>query len=94
MGLIETNQATDEERLLFRILNPLSKLYNSKVAIPAISECIECIGGQGIMEDTGIPYLYRDPQIFSIWEGTTSVLSLDVLRSIIKSNGETIFALR
>ena len=94
LGLIENNEATDEEKLLFRILNPLGKLYNAKVAIPAISESLECIGGQGIMEDTGIPYLYRDAQIFAIWEGTTSVLSMDVLRSIIKTNGETIFAFR
>ena len=64
------------------------------MAIGAISECLEAIGGQAIMEDTGIPYLYRDAQIFAIWEGTTSVLAMDVLRSIVKTNGETVFAFR
>lgn len=64
------------------------------MAIAAISECLECLGGQGVMEDTGLPYLLRDVQIFAIWEGTTAVLSADVLRSIIKSNGETLFAFR
>lgn len=94
LGLIENGEASDEDRLLFRILNPLAKLYNAKVAIPGISECLESIGGNGIMEDSGIPYLYRDAQIFAIWEGTTSVLALDVLRSIIKTNGDTIHAFK
>ncbi|OTF82559.1 hypothetical protein BLA29_009224 [Euroglyphus maynei] len=90
---IEYGSATDEDVLIFRILNPLVKLYNAKMAIPIISEAIECIGGQGIIEETGIPYLYRDVQIFAIWEGTTSVLSNDVLRAIIKTKGECLKAL-
>lgn len=90
---IEYGSATNEEILMFRILNPMVKLYNAKMAIPTISEAIECIGGQGIIEETGIPYLYRDVQIFAIWEGTTSVLSNDVLRAIIKSKGECLKAL-
>ena len=94
LGLIENDAASDDEKAIFRLLNPLAKLYNAKVAIPAISDSIECIGGQAIMEDTHIPYLYRDAQIFSIWEGTTSVLSMDVLRSIIKSNNDAIIAYR
>ena len=36
------------------------------------------------MEDSGIPVLHRDAQVFSIWEGTTNVLSLDVIRAIEK----------
>lgn len=94
LGLIENDVASEEEKLLFRIINPLAKLYNAKVAIGAISESLEAIGGQGIMEDTNIPYLYRDAQILAIWEGTTAVLSMDVLRSIVKTNGETLLAFR
>uniref|UniRef100_A0AC35GH80 Acyl-CoA dehydrogenase/oxidase C-terminal domain-containing protein n=1 Tax=Panagrolaimus sp. PS1159 TaxID=55785 RepID=A0AC35GH80_9BILA len=41
---------------------------------------IECFGGQGYIEDTGIPGILRDAQVTTIWEGTTNVLSLDVLR--------------
>ena len=44
-------------------------------------------GGQGYIEDTGLPSLLRDSQVLSIWEGTTNILSLDVLRSIQKSKG-------
>jgi putative acyl-CoA dehydrogenase len=41
---------------------------------------LECFGGAGYVEDTGIPVLLRDSQVLTIWEGTTNVLSLDALR--------------
>lgn len=53
------------------------------------SEGLECFGGQGYIEDTGLPNLLRDAQVLSIWEGTTNILSLDALRSIQKSKGES-----
>jgi hypothetical protein len=48
------------------------------------SEVIESIGGMAYIEDTGLPRLLRDAQVFSIWEGTTNVLSLDFLRACEK----------
>ena len=51
-----------------------------------ISEMLEAIGGAGYLEDTGIAKLLRDAQVFPIWEGTTNVLSLDVLRVMKKTN--------
>ncbi|MGH8627676.1 MAG: acyl-CoA dehydrogenase family protein, partial [Gammaproteobacteria bacterium] len=45
-----------------------------------LSEAIECFGGAGYVEDTGLPRLLRDCQVLPIWEGTTNILSLDVLR--------------
>ena len=62
------------------------KLYTGKKSIEVISELLECMGGAGYLEDTGIPTLLRDAQVLSIWEGTTNVLSLDVLRSIHREN--------
>ena len=59
-----------------------------------ISEGLESFGGQGAMEDTGLPVLLRDSQIFVIWEGTTNILSLDVLRAIAKTGGEVLKAFR
>ncbi|XP_070619118.1 acyl-CoA dehydrogenase family member 11-like isoform X2 [Erythrolamprus reginae] len=58
--------------------------------IAVSSEGLECFGGQGYMEDTGLPAILRDSQVLSIWEGTTNVLSLDVLRSILKSQGKAL----
>jgi acyl-CoA dehydrogenase len=46
------------------------------------SEALECFGGAGYIEDTGLPQLLRDAQVYSIWEGTTNVLSLDSLRAL------------
>lgn len=42
------------------------------------------------MEDTGLPVVIRDTLVLSIWEGTTNVLSLDVLRSLTKSQGQAL----
>ena len=47
-----------------------------------LSEVLEAFGGAGYVEDTGLPMLLRDAQVFSIWEGTTNVLALDALRAI------------
>jgi len=53
-----------------------------KQSVAVLSEITESFGGAGYVEDTGIPYLLRDAQVFPIWEGTTNVLSLDVLRVV------------
>ncbi|XP_042334936.1 acyl-CoA dehydrogenase family member 11-like isoform X3 [Sceloporus undulatus] len=61
-------------------------------AVAIASEALECFGGQGFMEDTGLAILLRDAQVLPIWEGTTNVLSLDVLRSLAKSRGKALDA--
>jgi acyl-CoA dehydrogenase len=80
LGRIESGEATAEELPLFRLGIALAKLYTAKQAVAVVSEAIECFGGQGYMEDTGLPRLLRDAQVLPIWEGTTSVLALDALR--------------
>ena len=80
LGRIETSSADAAELALFRVGIALAKLYTAKQAVAVASEAIECFGGQGYMEDTGLPRLLRDAQVLPIWEGTTSVLALDVLR--------------
>jgi putative acyl-CoA dehydrogenase len=68
------------------LLTPVAKLYTAKQAIRCISETLECFGGAGYIEDTGLPRLLRDAQVLAIWEGTTNVLSLDALRAIDKES--------
>src|SRR5438034_1140743 len=80
LGRIETKEATSGEAALFRLGIALTKLYTAKQAVTVVSEALECFGGQGYMEDTGLPRLLRDAQVLPIWEGTTSVLALDSLR--------------
>src|SRR5947199_186680 len=80
LARIETTEATSGEAALFRLGIALTKLYTAKQAVAVVSEALEGFGGQGHMEDTGIPRLLRDAQVLPIWEGTTSVLALDSLR--------------
>src|SRR5437879_1470546 len=84
LGRIEAGTADAAEVALFRVGIALAKLYTGKQPVSVASEAIECFGGQGYMEDTALPRLLRDAQVLPIWEGTTSVLSLDVLRVLRK----------
>ena len=81
-GRIEARVATDRELLLARLLTPIAKLTTGKQAVAVASEALECFGGAGYVEDTGLPVLLRDAQVLPIWEGTTNVLSLDALRAL------------
>ncbi len=84
LGRIETGTTKPGEVAVFRIGIALAKLHTAKQAVAVASEAIECFGGQGYLEDTGLPRLLRDAQVLPIWEGTTSVLALDVLRVLRK----------
>jgi alkylation response protein AidB-like acyl-CoA dehydrogenase len=69
-----------------RIVAPLAKLGTGKLAVRSASEYLECFGGAGYIEDTGIPALLRDAQVLPIWEGTTNVLAMDVLRAVVRED--------
>ena len=84
LGKEELGQGEEGEYGLLRLLTPLAKLYTAKKGIVIASEILESFGGAGYIEDTGLPKLLRDSQVLSIWEGTTNVLSLDVLRALQK----------
>jgi alkylation response protein AidB-like acyl-CoA dehydrogenase len=82
LGRTERGEGAAHEPALLRLLTPLAKLWTAKVSIRIVSEALECFGGAGYIEDTGLPQLLRDAQVYAIWEGTTNVLSLDMLRAI------------
>jgi alkylation response protein AidB-like acyl-CoA dehydrogenase len=82
LGKEEVGEISAEERRLLRLLTPVIKLSSAKDAVVNASETMEAIGGAGYIEDTGIPVILRNSQVFPIWEGTTNVLSLDVLRAL------------
>ncbi|HEY7177063.1 MAG TPA: acyl-CoA dehydrogenase family protein [Micromonosporaceae bacterium] len=65
-----------------RLVAPVAKISTGKLAVSSASEYLECFGGAGYVEETGIPRLLRDAQVLPIWEGTSNVLSMDVLRSL------------
>lgn len=80
LGRVATPGAAAHDAALLRVLTPLAKLWTGKLAVRIASEACEALGGAGYIEDTGLPLLLRDAQVFPIWEGTTNVLALDVLR--------------
>uniref|UniRef100_UPI0035901C0A acyl-CoA dehydrogenase family member 11-like isoform X4 n=1 Tax=Myxine glutinosa TaxID=7769 RepID=UPI0035901C0A len=82
----EMKMVIRDEHLL-RLLTPIAKLYTAKQAVRVVSEGLECFGGEGYMEETGIPCLLRDTQVLPIWEGTTNVLAMDMVRVLHKSRG-------
>lgn len=84
LGRREAGVASEADKALLRLVTPLAKLTTGKQAVSVTSEAIECFGGAGYIEDTGIPLVLRDAQVLSIWEGTTNVLSLDTLRALSK----------
>ncbi|MEZ4366479.1 MAG: acyl-CoA dehydrogenase family protein [Kofleriaceae bacterium] len=80
LGAAEHGDGAAAARL--RWLTPLAKLTTGKQAVAVTSEAIEACGGAGYVEDTGLPRLVADAQVLPIWEGTTDVLSLDLLRAL------------
>jgi alkylation response protein AidB-like acyl-CoA dehydrogenase len=82
LGKLETGEADAREQALLRMITPIAKLTTAKQAVVVASEALESFGGAGYIEDTGLPVLLRDAQVLPIWEGTTNVLSLDVLRAL------------
>jgi alkylation response protein AidB-like acyl-CoA dehydrogenase len=67
-----------------RILTPLVKALTGKLGVFGVSEAMESIGGNAYIEESILPRLLRDVQVNPIWEGTTNILTLDVLRAVGK----------
>ncbi|MFQ5400769.1 MAG: acyl-CoA dehydrogenase family protein [Anaerolineae bacterium] len=84
IGRDEAGELSPEQRDLLRLLTSLAKLTTGRQTIAVASEVVEAFGGAGYVEDTGLPVLLRDSQVLPIWEGTTNVLSLDVLRAVAR----------
>lgn len=78
--------AGDEEAAnLKRIANAVLKYWICKRAPAHAGESLECLGGNGYVEESGMPRLFRESPLNSIWEGSGNVQCLDVLRAMIKS---------
>ncbi|WP_143310078.1 acyl-CoA dehydrogenase family protein [Chitinophaga vietnamensis] len=75
----------DEEALHFtRIATAVGKFWNTKRAVLVLGEAIECMGGNGYVEESILPRLYRDIPVNAIWEGSGNIQALDVLRAMHK----------
>jgi putative acyl-CoA dehydrogenase len=70
------------EALLRRIGVAASKYWVCKRAAVHAAEAMECLGGNGYVEESGMPRLYREAPLASIWEGSGNVAALDTLRAV------------
>jgi putative acyl-CoA dehydrogenase len=78
--------AGDEGAQLFkRLANAVLKYWICKRGPSHAGEALECLGGNGYVEESGMPRLYRESPLASIWEGSGNVQCLDVLRGMAKS---------
>ncbi|MGH2874377.1 MAG: acyl-CoA dehydrogenase family protein, partial [Solirubrobacteraceae bacterium] len=82
-------RAYDEESdaAFRRFATAVCKYWICKRAPGHAAEALECLGGNGFVEDSGLPLLYRNAPLNSIWEGSGNVAALDVLRAIGREPG-------
>ena len=79
--------AGDEGAVNFRRLaNAVLKYWICKRAPSHAVESLECLGGNGYVEESGMPRLFRESPLSSIWEGSGNVQCLDVMRAMVKSS--------
>jgi putative acyl-CoA dehydrogenase len=76
--------ADDEQEMRFkRIATAVAKYWTCKRWPVHTAEALECFGGAGYVEESGMPRLYREAPLNGIWEGSGNVICLDVLRALV-----------
>ncbi|HSO99421.1 MAG TPA: acyl-CoA dehydrogenase family protein, partial [Solirubrobacteraceae bacterium] len=73
-----------EQAAFRRFATAVMKYWVCKRGTPHAAEALEALGGNGFVEDSGLPLLLRDSPLNSIWEGSGNVAALDVLRALVK----------
>ncbi|WP_344295164.1 acyl-CoA dehydrogenase family protein, partial [Streptomyces synnematoformans] len=80
----ETGTADEQETLFRRIGLAVTKYWVCKRGPAHAAEALECLGGNGYVEESGMPRLYREAPLPSIWEGSGNVAALDALRAMAR----------
>jgi putative acyl-CoA dehydrogenase len=65
-----------------RLATAVAKYWVCKTTPPLVAEALECLGGNGYVEESALPRLYRESPVNSVWEGSGNVNCLDVLRTL------------
>jgi putative acyl-CoA dehydrogenase len=84
---LDRASADAQEAAYARLLTPAAKYRICKLAPGFVFEAMECLGGNGYVEESLLPRLYRESPVNAIWEGSGNVMCLDVLRAL-KRDGE------
>ncbi|MEU8792232.1 acyl-CoA dehydrogenase family protein [Streptomyces sp. NPDC048643] len=78
---------SEQERAFLRLAVPAAKYWVTKRCTPVAAEALECLGGNGYVEESGMPRLLRESPLNSVWEGAGNVQALDVLRALQREPG-------
>ncbi|MDX3259874.1 acyl-CoA dehydrogenase family protein [Streptomyces sp. MI02-2A] len=76
------DEGSEQERAFLRLAVPAAKYWVTKRCTPLVVEASECLGGNGYVEESGMPRLLRESPLNSVWEGAGNVQALDVLRAL------------
>lgn len=80
----DARESDPQERAFSRIATAIGKYWLCKRACIQVGEALECLGGNGFVEESIMPRLYREAPLNSIWEGSGNVICLDILRALAK----------
>ncbi|HEY5852681.1 MAG TPA: acyl-CoA dehydrogenase family protein [Aldersonia sp.] len=83
-GATDRASGDPQEAALRRIALAVTKYWVCKRAPTHVAEALECLGGNGYVEDSGMPRLFRESPLSSIWEGSGNVAALDALRAMTR----------
>jgi putative acyl-CoA dehydrogenase len=83
----QSGSEREDAQLFKRLATAVGKYWVCKRAPNHAFESLECLGGNGYVEESGMPRLYREAPLTSIWEGSGNVMSLDVLRALVREPG-------
>jgi putative acyl-CoA dehydrogenase len=93
MRIVRAFDSDDPHEVAFRRLAlAVMKYWVCKRGAPTVAEALECLGGNGYIEEAPLARLYRDVQLGTVWEGSGNVIALDVLRAM-RRNPEGVPAL-
>jgi putative acyl-CoA dehydrogenase len=81
----DADPGDEHEAGLRRLLTPVLKYWTCKRAPQHAAEALECLGGAGFVEESGMPRIYRQSPVNGVWEGSGNVICLDVLRALTRA---------
>lgn len=78
------DDASDQERAFRRLATPVAKYWICKRGPEHAYESLECLGGNGYIEESPLARRYREQPVMAVWEGSGNVIALDVLRVLVR----------
>jgi putative acyl-CoA dehydrogenase len=81
-GAVDRARTEPQQAALARVATAIGKFWICRRAVAVVNEAQECLGGNGYVEESLLPRLYRQAPLNSIWEGSGNIQCLDVLRAL------------